>query len=100
MTTRLQLAAQLGEEVARPQRVREHVVADDQIELAVERDLKVLEVDERRRRDIEQLAQQELLALPDRHRVDRGAPGAAKTVKDRSGARSHFDDARIAGFDE
>ena len=97
---RLQLAAQLGKEVARPQRVREHVIADDEVELALERDLEVLEIDEGRRGDVEQLAQQELLALPDRHGVDRRTPGTAEAVENRPGARSHFDDSRTAGFDE
>src|SRR5689334_15345428 len=100
MPTRLQLATQLAEEVARSQSVREHVVADDQVELALERDLKVLEVDERRGRDVEHLAQQELLALPDRHRVHRRAPGTTKTVENGAGARTNFDDPRIAWFDK
>ena len=44
---RLQLAPQLAKERRAAQGVREHVIADDQIERAVERDREVLEVDQR-----------------------------------------------------
>ena len=60
----------------------------------------MLEVDQRRRGDPEQLAQQKLLALPDRHREHFRAPRAAQPVEDRPGARPHLDDARAARLDQ
>jgi hypothetical protein len=83
----LEMRPDHAEELARPQRVREHVVADDQVEQPLERDAEVVEVDERGRGNAVDLLEEELLALPDRHRVDLGAPGVPQPVEDAAGPR-------------
>ena len=91
---RRQPAAHRGEKLLRPHRVRQHVIADDQIEAPVERDREVVEVDRTRRRKPVDLFDQEPLVLEDRHRRAGGAVQPPQHRGDRAEPRSDLEHLR------
>ena len=91
MPARSQRVTDLGQELVESHHVVEHVVADDQIERLVEGYREQIEVDECRGLDAVQLAQDELLTLPDSHRMDIRAVMAPEAFQDRAGPRPHLE---------
>jgi hypothetical protein len=67
ISTRIQMRAKLAQKLRRPHRVHEDVVADDQVEAAVEWNVEMVVVNQPLRIEPVQLLQQKFLALPHRH---------------------------------
>ena len=81
MPPRPQGTADDSQEVAEPHRVGEHVIANNEIERFSERDAEAIEVDQVRRFNAMQLADDELLTFPKGHSVDMRTELSPKPVK-------------------
>ncbi len=75
--------------------MREHVVADDEVERALRGDVELVVIHQARRLDAVHLLQEKLLALPDRHGMDVGAEEAAQSLGDHPCPRADFEHAGV-----